>query len=129
MEKLGKQTIKFNNPEVGAIDSNDKSTILKTRAVSKSITITPPPSSNANLSSLSVSNGSINFNKDTTNSKVNINTATIEELTTLNGIGESKAKLIIEYRTKKPFEKIEDIMNVSGIGESAYEKIKNFITV
>ncbi len=69
------------------------------------------------------------INKDTTNSKVNINTATIEELTTLNGIGESKAKLIIEYRTKKPFEKIEDIMNVSGIGESAYEKIKNFITV
>ncbi len=69
------------------------------------------------------------INKDTTNSKVNINTATIEELTTLTGIGESKAKLIIEYRTKKPFEKIEDIMNVSGIGESAYEKIKNFITV
>ena len=63
------------------------------------------------------------INKDTTNSKVNINTATIEELTTLTGIGESKAKLIIEYRTKKPFEKIEDIMNVSGIGESAYEKI------
>ena len=69
------------------------------------------------------------INKDTTNSKVNINTATIEELTTLNGIGESKAKLIIEYRTKKPFEKIEDIMNISGIGEKAFEKIKEFITI
>ena len=57
---------------MGAIDSNDKSTILKTQAVSKSITITPPPSSNANLSSLSVSNGSINFNKDTTNYSVKV---------------------------------------------------------
>ena len=62
--KPGNTTIKFNNPEVGAIDSNDKSTILKT--------ITPPPSSNANLSSLSVSNGSINFNKDTTNYSVKV---------------------------------------------------------
>ncbi len=70
--KPGNTTIKFNNPEVGAIDSNDKSTILKTQAVSKSITITPPPSSNANLSSLSVSNGSINFNKDTTNYSVKV---------------------------------------------------------
>ncbi len=69
------------------------------------------------------------INKEDSNSKVNINTATLEELTKLTGIGEAKAKLIIEYRTNKPFKKIEDIMNVSGIGESAYEKIKNLITV
>lgn len=70
-----------------------------------------------------------NSNSGTNSSKVNINTASLEELTTLSGIGESKAKAILEYRKKKPFEKIEDIKNVSGIGDSAYEKIKDFIIV
>lgn len=59
---------------------------------------------------------------------ININTASIEELTTLKGIGESKAKKIIEYREETPFETIEDIKNVSGIGESAFDKIKDNIT-
>ncbi len=68
-------------------------------------------------------------NSTSTNEKININKATLEELTKLTGIGESKAKLIIEYRTKKPFETIEEIKNVSGIGDSAYEKIKDFITI
>ena len=58
---------------------------------------------------------------------ISINKATKEELMTLPGIGESKAKNIIEYREKNKFEKLEDIMNVSGIGESAYSKIKDFI--
>ena len=64
------------------------------------------------------------------NTKVNINTADINTLTTISGIGESKAKSIIEYRnTSGNFNKIEDIMNVTGIGESLFEKIKNSITV
>ena len=49
---------------------------------------------------------------------------------TLPGIGEEKAKTIIAYRNEHgPFEKIEDIMNVSGIGEKLFEKIKDYITV
>ena len=64
-----------------------------------------------------------------TNGKISINKATIEELQTLPGIGESKAKAIIEYRLKEgEFKTIEDITKVSGIGEAAFEKIKDSIT-
>ena len=62
-------------------------------------------------------------------SLVNINTASLEELMTLSGIGESKAKAIIEYREKSKFNTIDEIKNVSGIGDAAFEKIKNNITI
>ena len=62
--------------------------------------------------------------------KININTADETALQTLDGIGETKAKAIIEYRNKNGnFKTIEDIKNVSGIGDSVYEKIKDNITV
>ncbi|MGB9769617.1 MULTISPECIES: helix-hairpin-helix domain-containing protein [Caldisericum] len=62
--------------------------------------------------------------------KININSATKEELMTLPGIGEVKANAIIDYRTKNgPFKSIHDIVNVSGIGEKTFEKIKDLITV
>lgn len=63
-------------------------------------------------------------------SKININTATMNELTKLNGIGESKAKLIIEYRTKNgKFKDIKEIMNIKGISETIFSKIKENITI
>ena len=59
---------------------------------------------------------------------ININTATRNELIDLPGIGESTADKIISYRdTKKGFRKIEELMNVSGIGKKKFEKIKSFI--
>ncbi len=62
--------------------------------------------------------------------KININTATLEELQTLTGIGEAKAQAIIEYRSQNgKFSSTEDIKNVNGIGEALFEKIKNNITV
>ena len=61
---------------------------------------------------------------------VNINTASKEELVKLNGIGESKANAIVEYRNKNGnFTNIEDIQNVDGIGKALYEKIKDNIKV
>lgn len=67
---------------------------------------------------------------ESSSSLVNINTASVVELMSLDGIGESKAKAIIEYRdTNGDFKNILDIKNVSGIGESIYEKIKDYITV
>lgn len=80
-----------------------------------------------------VQNGSFRSDTDRsekTDSRVNINTAGVSELMTLTGIGESKAEAIIAYRENvSQFEKNEDIINVSGIGESVYEKIRDSIKV
>ena len=70
-----------------------------------------------------------NKKEDEIDIKISINTADLELLMTLPGIGESKAKSIIEYREKTSFTSIEDIMNVSGIGVKAFEQIKDYITV
>lgn len=61
---------------------------------------------------------------------VNINTASQSELMTLSGIGDTKAKAIIDYRnTNGAFKKIEDLLNVNGIGDAIFEKIKDYITI
>ena len=66
----------------------------------------------------------------TESGKVNINTAPREELMTLTGIGEAKADAIISYREQTgAFSSIEDIMNISGIKEGVFSRIKDDITV
>lgn len=62
--------------------------------------------------------------------KININTASVEELKTLSGIGESKANDIISYREEHgSFKSPEDIMKIQGIKEGIYNKIKDKITI
>lgn len=62
--------------------------------------------------------------------KVNINTASMEELMTLTGIGEAKAESIIRYREENGgFQSIEDLMEIGGIKEGVFEKIKDDITI
>ena len=62
--------------------------------------------------------------------KVNINTATVDELTTLNGIGKAKAEAIVAHRTANgDFKSVDDLNNVKGIGDKIMEKIKPEITV
>ncbi|MDO5041571.1 MAG: DUF655 domain-containing protein [Peptoniphilus sp.] len=59
--------------------------------------------------------------------QVNINTADVNELENLPGIGPKTAEKIINYRKNKSFNRIEDIMNVGGIGEKKFEEIKDYI--
>ncbi len=66
--------------------------------------------------------------KQNNDGKIDINTATEQQLMLLPGVGESTAKKIIEYRTQNNgFTAIEDLMNVSGIGEKKFEQMKPYI--
>ena len=63
-------------------------------------------------------------------SKIDINTATESQLMTVNGIGESLAKRIVEFRDQNgPYERIEDLLKVRGIGEKSLEKLRAHLTV
>ena len=60
---------------------------------------------------------------------VNLNTATVDQLMTLPGIGQKTAERIIEYRTKSGgFKKIEELMNIRGIGEKSFLKLKPLVS-
>jgi len=61
---------------------------------------------------------------------VNLNSATAAQIATLPGIGPKTADLVVQYRVKNgPFKKIEEIMNVRGVGEKSFLKIKDRLTV
>ncbi|MDR1774363.1 MAG: ComEA family DNA-binding protein [Clostridioides sp.] len=84
---------------------------------------------NYNVSNADISD--VSSSGDTSNtSKININTADESELQKLDGVGEATAKKIIKYRTEKgPFKTINDIKNVSGIGDKKFEALKDSICV
>ena len=72
----------------------------------------------------------MSFAADTAEKKVNVNTATLEELVQVKGIGNQIAERIIEYRDKNgPFEQIEDLLKVKGIGDKKLESIRDFLVI
>jgi competence protein ComEA len=60
---------------------------------------------------------------------LNLNTATAQQIDLLPGVGEKAAKKIIDYRSKQPFAKVEDLMKVKGFGKKKLEKLKPFLTI
>ena len=82
------------------------------------------------MAALLVSGTAIAAGKPAPTAKVNINTATVEQLTTLPGVGPKLAARIVEYRQKSgSFRSTQDLMNVKGIGEKNFAKIESWLSV
>lgn len=67
-------------------------------------------------------------NNDDEDAKININTATKDMLTSIPGVGSKMADKIIKYRQEHPFNSIDELLNISGIGKKKFEEIKLYIT-
>ena len=127
-----KELTKNEKPNVVASEPCKCETIVVDNCASKEENTISNDEKNANTITNSSDDNSNNSNSSATNEtkKININKATKDELTTIKGIGASKAENIIKYRDENgPFKQIEDITKVSGLGESIFNKIKEFITV
>lgn len=123
VEKNSKTTSSGNNTSTNGGASYDASYNIQDWVLKKESVIT----NDANISS---EGNSGNNSVAEENKIININTANQSELTTLSGIGDAKAQAIIDYRnTNGYFKSIEDIKNVSGIGDVIFAKIKDYITV
>jgi competence protein ComEA len=89
---------------------------------------TPPPVATT-ISGSALVESTIAASAGASNGLIDLNTATAEALATLPGIGPVKAQAIIAYREQRPFQSVDQITEVSGIGSATYEKIRGLITV
>jgi len=71
-----------------------------------------------------------NLETNTSNKKINLNTATLKELDSLPGIGKELGKRILDYRESKGnFSSIEELKKIKGIGQKTFEKLKDLVTI
>ncbi|AYU55378.1 helix-hairpin-helix domain-containing protein [Staphylococcus debuckii] len=102
---------------------------LSEKLVDQKLIYIPEKGKNGSNNLVSVNSGTSD-NSSTTQQKVNLNTAKETELTTVTGVGPSKAKAIIEFRESKgSFDKVEQLKEVKGIGEKSFEKLKDYFTI
>jgi len=80
---------------------------------------------------VSTENGeNIILNYDSSSLKININTASVQELCKISGVGEALAQRIVNYRLQNgKFESVEDLKNVTGIGDKKYDSIKDYVKI
>ncbi len=108
------------------LSSSEEGDVLESVSTSSS-TSSPATESSTSQSSEETTTA---VSTSVTAGKVNINTAGLAELTTLTGIGDVKGQAIIDYRTEHgPFTSVEELTNVSGIGDKTLAKIRDQITV
>ncbi len=108
------------------LSSSEEGDVLESVSTSVSTSI----STSSSVSFSETESTTSQSSKETTAGKVNINTAGLTELTTLTGIGEVKGQAIIDYRTEHgPFASVDELTNVSGIGDKTLAKIRDQITV
>ncbi len=118
----------------GLLEEADTSNINLSMKVEDEMVIIIPKKSEESkepiVNSASIVEKQIPTAKKDNSGKVSINNATLEELMTVKGIGEVKAKKIIEYRnTNGKFNTLEELTKVSGIGSKTFEKIKEYLTL
>ena len=104
-----------NEDAITSVSSNNQNSNNVLNDVSYDLSETPVINASDNL---------VNFSR-----LISINNATVAELSTISGIGESKAEAIVKYRSTNRFNDIKDILNVPGIGEALFDKIKDQITL
>ncbi len=116
---------KLNDGDVIIVYSNDYIESLKKENI---VYIELPCECPDNINNACIKDEIVNESINANDTLISINKASKDDLMTLPGIGEAKAISIIKYREENNgFKTLEDIMNVSGIGESAYNKIKEYI--
>ena len=128
--EIGNRIIDVINKSGGLTDDADVRSInLSEKLEDEMLIVIPSKEESVNNQPAINSKNNTNVNQ-AQDSKISINTANVSTLMTLKGIGQKKAESIVEYREKNGlFKKIEDITNVSGIGNSIFDKIKDYIKV
>lgn len=108
----------------GLTKKADKNGINQAEFIEDGEKIVIPKLTGNNKTSINDENNDIN-----NNNLININTASKEELMNITGVGEVIAQRIIEYRSTSRFNTPEDLLNVKGIGNATFEKMKSQITI